>query len=403
MNYSEIYRELTRNILPFWSGSMMDMHEGGFYGRIDGNGMPHPKADKGIVLNARILWTFSAAYRVIKRMDYLDVAERAYNYIRERFIDDKYGGVYWMLNNKGEPINTKKQTYAQCFAIYGLYEFWCASGNSEAMSIAIDLFRLIEDNCRDRKNGGYFEAFSRDWGAIDDVRLSEKDANEQKSMNTHLHILEAYTGMCLSVSSHELMQAQSELIQIFTDKIVRQNGHLGLFFDEEWNIKSDDISYGHDIEASWLLYEAAEALENQELISKIAKISQKIADAAAEGIGDDGGMAYECKNGIIDYDRHWWVQAEAVAGYIIAYRNTQDRRYSTLAKRAMQYIKHNVIDFENGEWFWSLNLDGSANRIDDKAGPWKCPYHNGRMCLVAIKNHRTLKQIHEDNKLIVND
>ncbi|MDR1120875.1 MAG: AGE family epimerase/isomerase [Dysgonamonadaceae bacterium] len=377
--------ELTQHILPFWIEKMQDRENGGFYGRIDGCNQLHPQANKGAVLNCRILWTFSAAYRVLKNPEYLQVAQRAYEYIERCFIDREWGGVYWEVDCFGNPVNTKKQSYAQGFALYGFSEFYRATGDMRALERAKEFFRLIE-NCRDQKLGGYFEAFTRDWQPVDDVRLSDKDENEVKTMNTHLHILEPYTNLLRVWKDESLMTAQRKLIDIFTDKILdKTNFHLKLFFDENWMLKSQGVSYGHDIEASWLLYEAAEVLDDSVLLKKIKTVSLNIADAAAEGLQADGSMIYECRDNMhplsADFDRHWWVQAETVVGMMYAYRNSGNEIYKLRAQNAWEYIQNNLIDHENGEWHWSRRADGTINRMDDKAGFWKCPYHNGRMCL----------------------
>jgi mannobiose 2-epimerase len=379
--------ELTQHILPFWIEKMQDRENGGFYGRIDGCNQLHPQANKGAVLNCRILWTFSAAYRVLKNPEYLQVAQRAYEYIERCFIDREWGGVYWELDCFGNPVNTKKQSYAQGFALYGFSEFYRATGDMRALERAKEFFRLIE-NFRDQKLGGYFEAFTRDWQPIDDVRLSDKDENEVKTMNTHLHILEPYTNLLRVWKDESLMAAQRKLIDIFTDKILDKNTlHLNLFFDENWMLKSHGVSYGHDIEASWLLYEAAEVLNDSVLLKKIKTVSLNIADAASEGLQADGSMIYEMSAPPhADCDRHWWVQAETVVGMMYAYRNSGNEIYKLRAQNAWEYIQNNLIDHENGEWHWSRRADGTINYTEDKAGFWKCPYHNGRMCLELIDN-----------------
>lgn len=378
--------ELTNNILPYWINRLPDYRNGGFYGRIDGNDILHPLANKGAILNTRILWTFSAAYRVLGSEEYLAMAERAFDYITKHFLDPEYGGIYWELDCKGKPVNTKKQLYVQGFAIYGLSEFYRAFGDERALAMAKDIFRLVE-KCRDNEHGGYPEAFTREWKPLDDMRLSQKDLNEAKSANTHLHLLEPYTNLMRIWNNEKLILSHRELIDIFTDKIINKDSwHLGLFFDNSWNPKSDVISYGHDIEASWLLYEAAKVNGNAGLIKKITDISLKIADAATEGINPDGSMAYEKNGPKTDTERHWWVQAEAVTGYMYAYENSGDIKYKLLAEKAWRYIQANLIDRENGEWYWSRRSDGTINRLDDKAGFWKCPYHNGRLCLEMIEN-----------------
>ena len=379
--------ELEDNILSFWLNRMQDADYGGFYGRIDGDGTLHPQANKGAVLNARILWTFSAAYRLLQKLEYKAAAQRAFDYIVEHFIDTTFGGVYWELDYKGRPVNTKKQMYAQGFALYGFSEFFRATGSAKALTLAKDFFYLIEKH-RDNTAGGYLEAYTREWNTIDDMRLSGKDANEKKSMNTHLHILEPYTNLCRVWNNPQLREAQRKLIAVFTEKILNKSGRLGLFFDEAWNVKSSGISYGHDIEASWLLWEAATVLGDAKLLEQIKTLSLKIADAATEGLQPDGSMIYERDGEHADNDRHWWVQAETVVGFLYAYKNSGNEYYVEKAARTWQYIQHNIINHEGGEWYWSRKADGSINRADDKAGRWKCPYHNGRMCMEIIEHFK---------------
>lgn len=382
---NEFRDELIKNILPFWINKMQDKEFGGFYGRIDGINKLHLTANKGAILNARILWTFSAAYRILKNPEYKEIAYRAFNYIKEFFIDKSNGGVFWELDYKGQPVNTKKQTYAQGFALYGFSEFYRATGNVEALELAKDFFYLIEKS-KDKELGGYYEAFTQDWKPINDMRLSEKDANEKKSMNTHLHILEPYTNLCRIWDDELVKNAQKELIEIFIKHIVNEkSSHLQLFFDETWTVKSNTISYGHDIEASWLLNEAAEVLKNDNLLDKTKEISLKIADAATEGIQSDGSLIYESEGNKVDLDRHWWVQAEAVVGYMYAYKISGNILYKEIALKTWTYIQKYMIDLKDGEWFWGVEPNGIVNTIDDKAGFWKCPYHNGRMCLEMIE------------------
>ncbi|WP_419033618.1 AGE family epimerase/isomerase [Dysgonomonas gadei] len=379
-------KELIGNILPFWINKMQDNHNGGFYGQIDGNNMLNSRANKGAILNARILWTFSSAYRILKNEEYLKMAQRAFDYIVAYFIDKEYGGAFWELDYKGNPVNTKKQTYVQGFMLYGFSEYFRATGEQKALELAKDFFYLIE-KYRDKVTGGYPEAFTRDWQPIEDMRLSDKDDNEVKTMNTHLHILEPYTNLCRIWKDPQLESAQRQLIDVFTDKILDSNtNHLNLFFDEDWNVKSTAVSYGHDIEASWLLFEAAEVLGDKALIAEIKDLSLKIADAASGGIGADGSMTYEYKNGHMDAERHWWVQAESVVGFMYAYKNSKNIEYKERAARLWTYIQNQIVDKVNGEWFWSRLADSGINRKDDKAGFWKCPYHNGRMCMEMLEH-----------------
>lgn len=376
--------ELTRNILPWWIRKMPDDSGGGFYGQIDGHDSVVPDAPKGGILNARILWSFSAAYMRVRDPLFLEMATRAREYIFRHFFDNRDGGTYWSLTGNGKPLDTKKQIYSQAFFIYALSTYHMATGDRESLDHAIELYRLIEKHSFDRERGGYFEAFTREWGEIADLRLSAKDANEKKTMNTHLHLLEAYTALYRVWPDEEVRKQLAGLVKVFTDHIVDPgSSHLILFFDEEWNRRSTIVSYGHDIEASWLLCEAASVLGEADSMKGVAL---RIAAAAHEGIAEDGSLYYEKDDaaGHFDRDRHWWVQSEAVVGFLNAWQLSGDDSWLELASGALDYILNHIADRENGEWFWSIRADSTVNRDDDKAGFWKCPYHNTRMCLEIL-------------------
>lgn len=384
---SAVREELLQNILPFWSQKMIDNQNGGFCGRIDGNNRLIPHADKGGILNARILWSFSSAYLQEKNPLYLELANRAKDFILAHFFDPEFGGTYWTISFDGKPVDTKKQIYSQTFFLYAFTEHYRASGNESSLQTAIGLFRLIEKRSFDAERNGYFEAYSRNWELLEDLRLSEKDANEKKTMNTHLHILEAYTNLYRVWKDPELARQLRNLILIFTEKIVNATTkHLDLFFDENWNSKAKIVSYGHDIEASWLIDEAARILADQELLAIVQKVCIQIAEAACEGLQPDGSIVYEkdYTTGHLDKDRHWWVQSEALVGFLNAYELTGNTEWRNKAMKCWKYISVNLIDKADGEWFWSISDEGIANRKEDKAGFWKCPYHNSRMCLEVL-------------------
>lgn len=408
---------LENNILHFWQTKMVDRENGGFYGRIDGHGTLHPEAEKGAILNARILWTFSSAYRILGKPEYLETATRAKDYIIERFIDPEYGGVYWSVDYKGNPLDTKKQFYAIGFALYGFSEYARATGDREALDIALQLYDCIEEHALDREHNGYIEACTREWGRIADMRLSEFDANFPKSQNTHLHIIEPYTNLlrCLkemhaqescdyvpvlgsvlpigvSVPMETMISVEASLrniISIFTDKILNpETHHLDLFFEMDWKRGAGHLeSYGHDIECSWLMHEAALVLGDEKVLRKVEDIVRLVAKASEKGLRPDGSMIHEANldTGHADDDLHWWVQAENVVGWFNLWQHFGDEEAYERAVRCWEYIKSQLIDWDNGEWYWSRRPDGSLNLDDDKAGFWKCPYHNGRMCMEIIE------------------
>jgi len=407
---AEVLAEVEGNILRYWLDHTVDEEHGGFYGRIKGDGTLVADANKGGILNARILWSFSAAYRVLGKEEYLRAAQRAKDYILKHFFDYRCGGTYWELDCNGKPVDTKKQFYALGFMLYGLSEYARATGDKEAFGMAMALYHCIEGHGLDRVNNGYIEACTCEWGEIGDFRLSELDANYPKSQNTHLHIIEPYTNLyrCIverGISVGATLETQirvknslRNLVNIFTQHILNpETHHLDLFFDMDWTRGAGWLeSYGHDIECAWLLRESVLVLasddlpktrDDEALTAKTCDLIAQVVEASRKGLNADGSMTHEANldTGHVDTDRHWWVQAETVVGFFDAWQHTGKDEYLTIALNCWNYIKQHIIDHEQGEWVWSCSENGEVNRKDDHAGFWKCPYHNTRMCLEIIE------------------
>jgi cellobiose epimerase len=382
----ELQHELSA-VLKFWQQHTIDNAFGGFYGRLNNSNMVFQNAPKGSVLNSRILWTFSSAYNLTGNKDYLNMAQRAFEYITDYFIDQKNGGVYWTVDYKGKPLDTKKQIYALAFAIYGLSEFYLAGENQQAKKSAIELYHLIVEHSYDTINGGYIEALSADWKEINDLRLSNKDANEKKSMNTHLHVLESFANLYRIWKDEVLRNKIYELTDIFSDHIIDENTHhLILFFDEKWTVKSNIISYGHDIEAAWLIQETAEIIDDKNLLEKVKIKSLQLAKAAAEGLDKDGGLWYEY-NITEDFtikEKHSWPQAESMIGFFNAWQLSGDEGFLAKSLNSWKFVQENILDAKKGEWFWGVKENYDV-MDEDKVGIWKCPYHNSRACIELIK------------------
>lgn len=382
---SELKAELS-SILNFWQHNALDEEYGGFIGEINSDNEMVPQADKGAVLNARILWSFSAAYRLNASQQYLEMANRAYDYIVHYFIDHKHGGVFWMVDYKGKVTDGKKQIYALAFTIYALSEYFMATANETARMYAITLYHQLIKHSFDPLMGGYFEAFGPEWEPLSDLRLSTKDANEKKTMNTHLHVLEAFTNLYRIWPDGELEDKIIGLLDNFNKHIIdNKNGHMVLFFDEEWNRKSSDISYGHDIEASWLILEAAETIAAPYWIDLAKNMAVKMAMYCMEGLDTDGALWYEkhAEQNHVTKEKHWWVQAEGMIGFFNAWQLSGNAAYLSLSLEIWDYVKNNLLDKENGEWFWGRDEQGRLMN-EDKAGVWKCPYHNSRACIEII-------------------
>ncbi len=411
--------ELEQDILPFWIKYCRDDDYGGFIGRMSNDGTIVKDAPKGLVLNARILWTFSAAYRFEKKDEYLKMAKRTYDYLMQFFWDKQFGGAYWLLDHTGKAIDDSKELYGQSFLIYGLAEYYLATADSAALDKAKELFYLIEKHCHDDANKGYFETFDRHWKVAEKARLATGDVREKKTMNTHLHLLEAYTNLYRAWKNPKLRARLIELIEIFQKHIINsKTDSFELFFDEQWHSTKDIISFGHDIEGSWLLCEAAEVLAQdernkteprasasgygRETRDEIKDIALKMAQAVYEqGLDEDGGLFYEGQalrpgsgqaGKIIDTNKEWWPQAEAVVGFLNAYQLSGQEYFFKAALECWKFIEQHIVDHKHGEWFWRVARDGTADLQQPKVSEWKCPYHNSRVCLETI---RRLKAISE--------
>jgi mannobiose 2-epimerase len=384
---TEVSANLTQNLLPYWSSGMVDNVNGGFYGRISGSEQVFPDEDKGGILNARILWTYSSAYRVLKDTAYLRLATRAKDYIMAHFIDKEFGGAYLSVNSKGEPSDTRKQTYTMSFFIYGMAEYYRATGDKEALKTAKEIFEAFEKYALDKESNGYFEVFSRDWQRTHDRLIGETTINDEKTMNTHLHLMESYANLYRVWPDKRMADRLKNLVEIFLDKIIdKETSHLICFMDKNWNSTSKIDSYGHDIEASWLLYEAAHLLNDTALLARVKETSIKIANAAAEGLQPDGSLVYEkdLSTGHAATERSWWVQSETIVGYMNAFELTGNEKYLDNAINCWNYTKQHLVDNKAGGWFSSVSESGVVGR-GDKAGFWICPYHNGRMCMEIIE------------------
>ena len=390
--HNELKEELD-NILTFWRKIATDKANGGYVGEMSNDLKISPSAPKGGVLNARILWTFSSIAQFTGKKKHRELATQAYKYFIDHFTDHEYGGTYWAITPDGKPLETRKQIYAQAFSIYGLTEYARLTDNHEPIELSMELFNIVEKYGFDVHNNGYLEAFNRQWKLHEDQRLSVIDLNEKKSMNTHLHVIEAYTNLYKYTANPALKERVENLLHLFSTYIINpESHHFNLFFDEKWNVKGNKVSFGHDIEGSWLLLEAAEAIESQQWIKKMKVHSVEMAQASLDGIDTDGGLKYEYVPGRPDDgEKEWWTLAEAVVGFFNAYQLTDNLIYLEKSLGMWDYIKKHFIDYKRGEWYYRLDREHRPVPSYSKVSLWKCPYHNSRMCMEMIRRIGDIK------------
>ena len=380
----ELKEELNGRIFPFWS-SLADYDNGGFYGYVGYDCRINKEAEKGVILNTRILWFFSAVYCLEKKTEALELANHAYDFMVDKLFDDKYEGLYWMVNFKGQPTDKRKHIYNQAFGIYGLAEYYKATGKKEALKLAIKLFDLIEIKCEN--SNGYLEEFDRQWNKKENEMLSENEVISDRTMNTHLHVLEAYTLLYEVSKDVKVRTRLYYLLDLIKSRIYSTTSHsFKVFFDKNWDETIEMQSYGHDIEGTWLIDRAAEVLEDKDLIHTTHAYTLKIAENIYKNAYSTLGVINETVKGVTDAGRVWWVQAESIVGFYNAYEKTKDNKYLGAVQELWMYIKNFVVDKrENSEWYWKLAEDNSPIIDMPIVEPWKCPYHNGRMCIEIIE------------------
>lgn len=385
---NEIRKHLSEGIIPFWKGLRDDVY-GGYYGYLDYNLELNKQAEKGCILNSRILWFFSSAYILLKDESLLDEAEHAYDFMIKNCFDSENGGVFWSVTYDGKVLDSTKHTYNQAFAIYALSAYYEASKDELALDRALKLFSIIETKCKDDK--GYLEAGDISFCKTENDKLSENGVIADRTMNTLLHVLEAYTALYKVAENEKVKRALEDILDIFSEKIYNPKLHRQeVFFDDSYNSLIDLHSYGHDIESSWLVDLAVEAIDGPDhrWQKKIAPITEDLARNIYENAFDGHSLPNECERGVVDEKRVWWVQAETVVGFLNAYGKSgnNDEKYLDAAQKCLDFIFDNVIDKREGsEWYWAVDKDGMQIEGLPIVEPWKCPYHNGRMCIEIIK------------------
>jgi len=381
---NEVRAELTGHIIPFWK-NLRDDENGGYYGYVAFDLTVDKKYDKGCILNSRILWFFANAYLTLKDTSLLLEADHAYQFLKEACLDRENGGIYWSMTYDGQVSDPTKHTYNQAFAIYALSTYYEASKSEEALETAFSLFHRIETTCKDEY--GYLESFTRDWRPESNEKLSENGLLADKTMNTLLHVLEAYTELYRVSRVKEVEIALKSILTQFKTRVYNEKERcLEVFFDTGMNTISDLYSYGHDIEASWLLDRAANLLDGSDIARETKAYTTEIAERIYDAALVNGSLNNECFRGKVDTTRVWWVQAEAMVGFYNCYEKTREEKYKGCTEQIWNYIKNHFIDKREGsEWFWDLSAEGKPVSGKPIVEPWKCPYHNGRMCMEMIR------------------
>ena len=407
--FDELRSELVDCILPYWTEYAKDTSTGGFYGAISNTNVPNQKEWRGIVMVSRFLWTYSAAARFLSDESYMEMADYAHAYMMKNFHDPYYGGMYWSVNADGTILSDKKQTFGNAYAIYALSEYAAAikeiRGEDEVaeniMGQALSVFSMLEKHASDEEFGGYFEALNRDWSETEDTKLSEKDIDCSKSMNTNLHVMEAYTNLYRTLPSvcpdkknerKDVGKALGSLLQIHLSRILAKTYHLVPYFDRDWTPTGPrESSFGHDIEASWLLWDAANELKNIELKKKVKPVVIRMAQLSLlDGFDPNtGGFDYSAdEDGIKDTTRIWWTQAEAINGFYNAWEMTWDSSFEEAVEKIWEWVKKYQKNTEHGEWYWAVSDKGKPAKREPKGGNWKTCYHNARCCMELLRRYR---------------
>lgn len=386
--YKETQGELLNHIMPFWN--KLKDERGGFYGYMDYDLNIDKNAIKGGILNSRIMWFYSNVYLTCKNEEALNYAKHSFEFLKNYCLDNENGGIYLLVNYDGTPFDDMKHTYNQAFAIYGLSSYYDATKDEEALKIAYELFNLIETKCVDEY--GYTESFDRKWTLVDNELLSEEGFHADKTMNALLHIIEAYTELYRVDKNKKVEEKLKKALLVCKNAVYNSDTHiLGVFFDTKMNSIADIHSYGHDIEASWLIDRALEVLNDEKLTKEIEDMTVEIADKVLKTAYENGALNNQNCEGKIDKTRVWWVQSESVVGFLNAYEKTKNEEYLKVALDIWKYIKENVVDHREGaEWFWDLDFEGKPSSRKPIVESWKCPYHNGRMCLEIIRRYEQL-------------
>lgn len=378
----QVRQELTGNILPFYLHIAADKTHGGYYGTIANDQTIDPRKPKGLVQHSRLLWTFAYAYRRLGQLEYREAAVRAYRFLTTHFWDADHGGYFWLVDRAGAVLDRHKIIYGQAFAIYGLSEYYLAAGDQISLARAIALFDTLERQAVDPQYGGYFEAFSAGWRFSGAINVDETAEPTVKSMNTHLHLLEAYTHLLRAWDDAQLRARLRALITIMLEYIIdRQRSQMKHHFSADWQSLTDSVSYGHDIEASWLLVEAAQELGDADLLAETSQMALRMAQVVYErGLDSDGGLRDDDHSP----NKVWWPQAEAMVGFFNAYQLSGQARFLHASFASWAYIQQALVDRQHGEWLWGVDGYGRPLR-QEKAGLWKTPYHNGRACLEIMQ------------------
>lgn len=385
MMVEEVKEHLVHTIIPFWK-NLRDNEHGGYYGWLGYDLALDKKAVKGCILNSRITWFFANAYTLLKDESLLDEAKHGFAFMKDYCFDKENGGIYWSITYDGKPEDTTKHTYNQAFCIYALSSYYEASKDEEALAMAKELFHVIEEKCTDEV--GYLEAFDREFHLIENDKLSENGVIADKTMNTLLHVFEAYTELYRVSKDAEVKKRLEWILDTIAEKIYNPTLHRQeVFFDKDYNTILDLYSYGHDIETAWLLNRGIDVLGEEAYQAKIGPIIDEMTAQVYEVAFDGHSLANECEKGVVNTHRVWWVQAETVIGFLNGYeRHPEKKEYLEAARNEWQFIKDYVIDKREGsEWFWEVDENGKPYPDRPIVEPWKCPYHNGRMCIEVIR------------------
>jgi cellobiose epimerase len=370
---------MAKELVEFWAAHGPDLVHGGFHGFLDRRGRPTAPTDKGVIQQARHLWSFSTWYeRREPTASIRALAESPYHFLVDHMCDTADGEFYYKVTRDGRAaVDPKKLLYAQAFAIYGLSTYGRVFGDREAVDRALRCFDSVDARAHDRVYSGYDQRDDIAWLV----------AGAQKDTNTHIHLMEAFTALLDTTGEERVRTRLGELVDVCVHKLLQSQGYVHADFETDFTpVGAPLTSYGHDLETAWLLVDACRALGEypKDVLGGARAMGLHSAERGFDH--ERGGYFYAGPPGQppMRYEKVWWVQFEALPGLWWLYRLTGDPVHLLRLDRTLSWLETGGHDHEFGGWYYAVNPNGTlAPPGDHKGELWKASYHEMRALVLT--------------------